>query len=64
MSKSAKPLTLNLPFVRVMYRKRSRDSKWGTHAGKIGRVFNAGKHMIAAYPKRSRRCITANLHVS
>lgn len=64
MSKQASPIHVTLPLVRVMIRKRSTVSKWGTHAGKIGRVFNAGKYMIAAYPKRSSRCITANLRVS
>ncbi len=64
MSKHAKPLSFSLPLVRVMVRKRAVQSKWGTHAGKVGRVFNAGKYMIAAFPKRSARCITANLRVS
>jgi hypothetical protein len=64
MSKSAKPLSFSLPLVRVMVRKRSTVSKWGTHKGKIGRVFNAGRYMVATFPKRSARCITANLRVS
>ena len=64
MSKSAKPLSFSLPLVRVMVRKRAVQSKWGTHKGKVGRVFNAGRYMVATFPKRSARCITANLRVS
>jgi len=64
MSKSAKPIHVKLPFVRVMIRKRSVISKWETHAGKVGRVFNAGKFMIATYPKKSVRCPSANFRLS
>ena len=64
MYKQANLIHITLPLVRVMIRKRSTVSKWGTHAGKVGRVFNAGKYMIATYPKRSSRCITANMRVS
>lgn len=64
MSKTAKPLSLSLPFVRVMVRKRATVSKWETHKGKVGRVFNAGRYMVAAFPKRSARCVSRNLRVS
>jgi len=64
MHKQAKPIHVTLPFVRVMIRKRAKVSKWETHKGKIGRVFNAGKFMVAAFPKASTRCITDNMRVS
>jgi len=55
---------MSLPFVRVMIRKRAKEFKLGTHKGKVGRVFNVGKFMLAAYPKASARCITNNMRVS
>ena len=64
MSKSASPIHVSLPMVRVMVRKRSSQSKWGTHKGKIGRVFNAARFMIAVYPKKSSRCPSGNLRLS
>lgn len=64
MSKQANPIHITLPLVRIMVRKRSTVSKWETHKGKVGRVFNAGKYMIATYPKRSSRCPKANYALS
>ena len=64
MSKSAKPIHVSLPLVKVMIRKRAVQSKWGTHKGKVGRVFNAARFMIAVYPKASQRCPTNNLRLS
>jgi len=64
MSKSANPIHVSLPMVRVMVRKRAVESKWGTHKGKVGRVFNAARFMIAVYPKKSSRCPTDNLRLS
>jgi len=64
MSKSAKPIHVSLPFVRVMVRKRAIVSKWETHKGKVGRVFNAARYMIAVYPKRSQRCPSNSLRLS
>ena len=64
MSKSAKPIHVSLPLVKVMIRKRAAQSKWGTHKGKVGRVFNAARFMVAVYPKASSRCPTNNLRLS
>jgi hypothetical protein len=64
MHKQANPIHVTLPFVRVMIRKRAKEFKFGTHKGKVGRVFNLGKFMLATYPKASARCITNNMRVS
>ncbi len=64
MGKSAKNINLNLPLVRVMIRKRVRFSKFGTHAGKIGRVINFHLWNVTLFPKRHVRTPSLDLRVS
>ena len=64
MSKQAKVITVKLPLVRVMIRKRKVVSKWETHKAKVGRVFNVGKFMIATFPKHSKRCPSKSFKVA
>ena len=64
MYKEAKPISFAIPFFRVLLRKRSAVSKWETHKGKHSRVVNAGKYMVAFFPKRSRRCPNQSLALS
>jgi hypothetical protein len=62
--KTAKPLNLSFPFVRVMVRKRAVEYKFGTHKAKHSRVINAGRYMVALFPKSNARCPSDNLRVS
>ena len=64
MYKQAKPISLSLPFVRIMVRKRAIVRKYETHKAKLGRVVNLGRYMVAFFPKSSYRCPSASLRVS
>lgn len=64
MRKTAKPLSFSVPFVRIMVRKRAKVWKLETHPGKVGRVFNVGLYMVAAFPKKHVRTPKDDMHVS